>query len=178
MNFIDYGIGNIYPEVIGCGDSVIMDLDDCGVSVNVLFNNLTDSEISQFNTGMPFEMRLIQMRGIIFGLFKFGNLNWMDAPYNVHLSRNLTKKMEMPADGTGLAATILLYDTATGKLCKTRMVGLSDKISREFIKMAEEQRKKPFNMKDHFANLKYIYASYPTNKLVKMAPDTCHFRLH
>ena len=71
-------------------------------------------------------------------------MSWMDAPYNVHLSRNLNR-LEMPADGQGLAMTVHLYDTQTGRLLHNRLLSLSTEISRKLVKMAMEQKEKPFD---------------------------------
>lgn len=120
-------------------------------------------------------MKLLEMRNIIFGVFKFGNLKWMDAPYSVHLSKNLTH-LEMPTDGTGLALHVCLFDTTTGVLCANRLIGLSTEISRQLIEMIMEQKQKDFNRKEYDANLKMIYGAYPTKQFVKMTPEGFRLR--
>lgn len=170
--------GNTYPGAVLAGGGTCMDSDDCGMIVKVFFDRPTESEVRQFDSGSAFEMRLVQMRNIIFGLFKIGNLNWIDTPYNVHLSRNLTKRLEVPADGEGIAAVFQLYDPSTGRLCNSRLIGLSTEISREFIRMAEEQYKNSFNREAYLAGLANIYAAYRTSDLVRMSLHSCSFRLH
>ena len=112
----------------------------------------TTHEIEQFASGNPFEMKLAQLRNVIFPMFKFGDMSWMDAPYNVHLSRNLNR-LEMPADGQGLAMTVHL----------------------KLVKMAMEQKEKPFDRQDYLGNVRSIYAAYPTKKLLGMA--LCSYRV-
>ncbi len=120
-------------------------------------------------------LNLHKTMNIIFPLLKFGNLQWMDAPYSVHLSKNLTH-LEVPTEGTGLAMHIALYDTHTGKLCSNRIIGLSTNMSKKLIKIINEQKQKTFDRKEHDRNIRNVYAAYPTKKLVQMAIET--FRLH
>lgn len=169
-----YEAGGIYPAAIGLQDCVLFDIDDSGITLNIFLHNATGHEIEQMKSGMKFEMKLLQMRGVIFGLFKFGCLHWMDAPYNVHLSRNLTK-LEMPKDGCGFTMVICLFDTATGRLCHSRLISLSTEMSRKLIEMAAEQKKMPFNRADYDNRIRSIFACYPTSKLVKMA--SCSYRI-
>lgn len=174
MSYSNLKVGAIYPMEIGKAEGVMFDVDDCGIYVKVRFNSPTSKELKQFDSGKPFRMKLLEFRNIIFPLFKFGNLNWMDAPYSVHLSRNLTH-LEVPEEGMGMKMTIVLFDTRTGMLCKCRMIGLSTDMTKKLIEMIQEQKEKPFNKSDYDRNLRGIYATYPTKKLVDMA--TGSFRL-
>lgn len=171
----DFIVGKVYQEVIGHQEGMLFDVDDSGIMVKVFFENPTNNEIKQFDVDKPFEMKLVELRNIIFPLLKFGNLQWMDAPYSVHLSKNLTH-LEVPTEETGLAMHIALYDTHTGKLCSNRIIGLSTNMSKKLIKIINEQKQKTFDRKEHDRNIRNVYAAYPTKKLVQMAIET--FRLH
>ena len=170
---IYYVVGESCREAIGCPDEVYFDLDDGGINVEIYLSNVSERELAQVNSA-SFEMKLVQLRGIIFGLFKFGSLNWMDAPYNVHLSRNLTE-LEIPGEGCGFSMNVRLYDTATGMLVCNRLLSLSTEMSLKLIDMIEEQRKKPFDKREYDNAKKSVYAAYSTKKLVKMA--SCSYKL-
>lgn len=163
-----YTVGKVYQGVVNHQEGSVFDIDDCGISLHVYMKKPTAHEIEQFASGKPFEMKLAQLRNVILPMFKFGDMDWMDAPYTVHLSRNLTK-LEVPANGNGLAMTVHLYDTQTGKLLCNRLLSLSAEISRGFIKMVMEQKEKPFYEQDYLDNIRSIYTAYPTRKLLKMA---------
>lgn len=171
----DFTVGKVYEEAIGYQEGILFDVNDSGILVKVFFENPTNNEIEQFNADMPFEMKLVELRNIIFPLLKFGNLQWMDAPYSVHLSKNLDH-LEVPTEGNGLAMQIALYDTHTGKLCNNRVIGLSTKMSKKLIKIINEQKQKPFDRREYDRNIRDVYATYPTKKLLQMAIET--FRLH
>lgn len=168
-----YEVGVNYFEAIGHQEGVFFDITDSGIILRIYFCGVTAHEAGQFRSEKPFEMRLAGLRDIIFLLFKFGELNWMDAPYNVHLSLNLTK-LELPSDGLGLAMTVQLFDTFTGKLHCNRFLSLSTEMSRKLIKMVEEQKRKPFNVKEYFNDINSIYAAYPAKKLARMAD--CYYK--
>ena len=171
---IYYGADEFCGEAIGRPDEVYFNLDDGGISVVIYLSNVSEHELAQINSGASFEMKLVQLRGIIFGLFKFGSLNWMDAPYNVHLSRNLTE-LEIPGEGCGFSMNVRLYDTATGMLVCNRLLSLSTEMSLKLIDMIAEQRKKPFDRREYDNMVKSVYAAYSTKKLVKMA--SCSYKL-
>lgn len=163
-----YTVGDVYQKAVNHREGPVFDIDDSGINLSVYMRRPTAHEIEQFASGKPFEMKLVQLRNIIFSLLKFGDMGWMDAPYTVHLSGNLTKLVE-PADGYGLAMTIQLYDTQTGKLCCNRLLSLSTEMSRGLIKMIMEQIAEPFDVHDYLDNLRSIYRAYPTKQLLKMA---------
>lgn len=163
-----YTVGEVYQKAINHQEGPVFDIDDGGINLHVYMGKPAIHEIEQFASGKPFEMKLAQLRNIIFPIFKFGDMNWMDAPYNVHLSRNLTK-IGVPENGYGLAMTVHLYDTQTGKLLCNRLLSLSTEISRGLIKMVMEQKEKPFNKQEYLDNVRSIYTAYPTKKLLKMA---------
>lgn len=169
-----YTVGDVYQKAINHQEAPVFDIDDCGINLNVYMRRPTTHEIEQFTSGKAFEMKLAQLRGVIFPMFKFGDMGWMDAPYSVHLSRNLNK-LEVPADGQGLAMTVHLYDTVTGKLLCNRLMSLSTEISRGLVKMVAEQAEKPFNRCEYMNNVASIYTAYPTKKLLGMA--TYSYRL-
>lgn len=163
-----YKVGDVCPYAVYRPDSCLFDMDDCGITLHVFMCRPAPHEVEQFASGKPFEMRLAQLRNVVFALFKFGSLEWMDAPYSVHLSRNLTR-LESPADGCGFAMNVHVYDTRTGRLLHNRLLSLSTEISRGLVKLATEQKEKPFDWQEHENTVRDIYAAYPTKRLLPMA---------
>lgn len=170
-----YTVGDVYQKAVNHQEAPVFDIDDCGINLSVYIRRPTTHEAEQFASGKPFEIRLVQLRNVIFPMFKFGDMGWMDAPYNVHLSKNLNR-LEVPADGQGLAMTVHLYDTVTGKLLCNRLISLSSEISRGLIKMVAEQAEKPFNMREYVNNFTSVYSAYPTKKLLGMAAYSYRLR--
>ena len=155
--------------LIGCSDSdsatlnisnsTFNDISASGVSVCVLMNRPTPKEISQFEGGKGVKVKLLSLRGIIFFIIKVGDNGWMDAPYNVHLSKNL-KKLQKVVDGEGYAMHIKLIDTFTGKLVKQKIYGMPYDTSKQLYKMVMEQRKKFLSKEKYEENIRDIYGTF------------------
>lgn len=167
-NFKEFCCGQPIEGMKGRPDGCIVDVTDSGVSVLVLMNRPTQKEICQFESGKDVKVKLLSMRGIIFFLLKMGDNKWIDAPYNVHLSKNLTN-LQKPVDGEGYAMHIMLIDTATGNLEKQKLYGMSHGTSNNLYKMVMEQSDMTFNERKYGENIMEIYRLYSTNKLLKFA---------
>lgn len=83
------GCGEVLTQYMFHPEGVLVDVTDFGINVKILINRPTNKEINQMKAEAPLEIKLLEMDNIVFFLFKFGNLNWMDAPYSVHLSKSL-----------------------------------------------------------------------------------------
>ena len=113
------------------------------------------------------EMRLAEFSEIMVFLVKFGSLNWMDAPYTPHLSRGLSEIRT--EEGKGLGVTIMLFDTASGKLESMRLVSLSEKFTERISNAVNELRRKSFNNLTYNNLLNMLFMRYSTDDLVKMS---------
>lgn len=130
--FKEYKVGNIYPEAIGHNDGCCFDISDAGADLIIYLDRPTQKELENFKSETPFEIRLLELSDIMLFLVKFGSLNWMDAPYTPHLSKNLT---ELTLDvGKGLAVTIMLFDSSCGRLESIRLVSLSETFTEKIKK--------------------------------------------
>lgn len=134
------------------------------------FRNPTREEEEQFKSGHRFEIRFTEIYGIIMMTFKIGNLNWMDAPYSPHFSKNLIK-FTLPNENQGLGLTLIFIDTATGEIKSMRLMGLSVNFTKKFFGLLMEQKMKDFDAVEYSNSLNKIYSIYPTNKIVKMSND-------
>lgn len=99
-------------------------------------------------------------------LVRFGEEQWMDAPYSVHLSKNLTQLQDV-LEGQGFALNVYLINAATGVLEGMRLVGLNTR----FSKMLKEDilKQKDLTYDGFDIKLNDIYKKYSTKALVSMA---------
>ena len=167
-----FSVGQVIPEFKGRSEGVMFDLTDAGALMVVFFNSPTESEVKQFDTDSPFEIRFMSIWNVIMLTVKIGNLNWMDAPYSVHLSQNLTI-MPVIDDGNGIGLTLMLVDCRTGEIKSIRLLGLSTKFSAELCKEIDKQRETSFNRTEYDLTLGRLYAVYPTKKIVQMSNKYC-----
>lgn len=108
---------------------------------------------------------------VIFMLFKFGAMEWMDTPYSIHLSRGETNIYDVK-NGEGLILGIRLVDSKTGILKVMRLVGLPTNFSRKLKLEVEKQRVMPFE--NYHQTIQEIYNKYSTKKLVDYADIICN----
>lgn len=167
----NYNVGQKIDKFVGLAEGVQFDIADDGATLIVFFDNPSDYETSQFKSGVNFEIRFNLMYDIIVITVKIGNLNWMDAPYTPHLSKNLTK-FELPSDNLGLALTLILVDCATGEIKFIRLMGLSEGFTKKLFGVVMEQKVKEFDILEYKNNLKKAL-SYSTKQIVGMSRDYC-----
>lgn len=165
---IQYEVGQVVDNFVCHQEGVLFDVSDEGASLIVFFRNPEKEETEQFKSGHRFEIRFVEIYGIIMMTFKIGNLNWMDAPYSPHLSKNLTK-FTFPNENQGLGLTLVFVDAATGEIKSVRLIGLSTNFTKKFFGLLMEHKMKDFNIVEYNNSLNKIYSIYPTNKIVKLS---------
>ena len=170
-----FNVGQVVEKFIHHPEGVQFDMDDSGATMIVFFNRPDQNEIAQFKAGKDFEIRFTELSNVIMITTKIGNLNWMDAPYNVHLSRNL-EKYTLPNEEFGLALTLMLVDADSGEIKTMRLMGLSTNFTRKFFGAAMDQKITVFDKDEYQRRVQNIYAKYDTNKIVKMSNAYCKIR--
>lgn len=162
-----YEVGKVYKEAIRHNEGCYFDISDAGASLIVYFDTPTQEEIANFKSEERFEMRLLEFSEIMVFLVKFGSLNWMDAPYTPHLSRELNNiQVEK---GKGLGVTIMLFDSASGKLESMRLISLSEKFTERIFRSINELKRRPFNNLSYNNSINALFMRYSTDDLVKMS---------
>lgn len=168
MQMSMYEVGRQYGFAMGHEEGCYFDLADAGGTILVYMNRPTEKEIKAMRPDQPIKMAVVPFKHLAMMLMKFGDQSWMDAPYTVHLSRQLTQLPDV-SDGDGLLIMIYLFDTSDGHLVSMRQISLSTDLSRAVIKVAREQRATPFDELAYADELRSVYSKYQTRDLVKMA---------
>lgn len=169
---ISFEKGQIIEEFKNHAQGIQFDIADNGATMFVFFDEPTNEEIKQFESGSDFEIRALEIYDVIMLTVKIGNLNWMDAPYNVHLSKNLTTLQPINYN-KGLGLTLVLIDVSTGEIKHIRFMSLSERFSKELFRMVRTQKEKVFNKQVYAMNINCIFGSYSTRELVKMSSVYC-----
>lgn len=171
MSLGKLGTGDRIKEFVGIPEGPRFDFDSSGATLTVFFNRPTDSEIEQFKSESPFEIRFVEVRGIIMMLVKIGNLNWMDCPYTIHLSRGTLDFSDDIPDGSGYSLMLMLVDGITGTIQHLRIIGLGTNFSRALRKKILNQLNMPFNKQSYDMALQSIYSAYSTKDLLKLSKE-------
>lgn len=164
-------VGKQFPDGKGHAEGTVFDIDDGGCKLIIFMDKLTLKETISFKS-KEFQIKYVEIKDIIFVLFKVGGLHWMDSSYNLNLSKQLT---DLPTieykSGKGLALQVFLVDTFSGKLIAMRLIGLGESFSRKFIETIKKNANISFDKNKYFAKIDSVFAAYGTKTLVKMATE-------
>lgn len=165
----------IMPEYIGHAECVQFDImDECAV-LNLFYYDPTLYEMLQVRCSDTFEMKTLELKDSLYVLIKIGELNWVDAPYNIHLSKNWENK-DSYKEMEELELFIKMIDCKTGRVGILRSIELKGNIIKQIKKAIERQLQLSFDRKTYDENIVECYKKYSTNQMAKMA--AYGFRLH
>lgn len=167
-----YEVGQIIGSFKNHQEGVYFDLDNSGATMLVFLKKPTTEEIEQFKSGKNFEIRFTELYNIIMIAAKIGSLNWVDAPYTPHLSKNLTK-FQIPDNNQGLGLTLILVNAMTGEIKHIRILGLSERFTKELFGAVMEHKIRDFDKLEYKSSLNKIFSTYKTSQIVKMSKSYC-----
>lgn len=157
-------VGKPYKEgLIRIPEGMTFNFDHNGGLLKIVFDSPLESEIKEITQG-KIKLGLLEESGIIFFFFKFGELPWMDAPYNIKFSQPFELK-ELTDLKTGYALKIVLIDGMTGIVQALRHIEFPYKMSKQFKESIEKQKKT--RIEDYETVLTRIYSKYETEALVE-----------
>ncbi len=162
-----FSVGTRYPQFATGTDAIRCAVTASGITLTVSLAGISASEEEQFQQGAPFELRFCTVRGVFFWLAKFGDMEWMDAPYNPALGEPV--ELDLIDDNEGYALTILLFDSDTGELRNVRLIGLGTDFSRAVRREIQGLLAEPLPAPVYDSVLASVMAAYPTRDLVRMA---------
>lgn len=174
MTYYNFEVGKPIKEFIGHPDSVLFDIKDTDAMVFVLFNKPTKIELANFKQEMPFEIATSIIDGVIYFTFKFGCMDWMDAPYSPHLSRHLTT-FEIPEENYGIPLTIYVVDTSDGTVKTMRLIGLGTEFSKHLISTVMEAKMTPYDPAQYHRSIDKTYDTYSSADIRIMSEN--HFKI-
>lgn len=157
-----------YDFAKGQAEGAIFNMTDSGASLYVFFENPTSHEQEQFKASHPLEIKTLEMKDVLIMLFKFGDLPWFEAPYNVHLSPNWNNIPNSVTGNSGFALTIHLFDTTDGKLVHNRLYTIPHDISVEILKAVQHQQKMEYSDTQYDQHMREVCFKYTTDELVAL----------
>lgn len=169
-------VGTRYPKYHNYSDEIRFDIADDGANLFVSYNSPNEKEKEQFKSKHPLEIRFVTLGGVIYLLFKIGELQWMDVPYSPHLSLNLTQKINISDDTSALLLLICLFNSSTGELLSMRGTTLGNRLSKSLIKEIDNALMKPFDSNEYNESIKNTYSRYTTKDMIRMA--TACYKIH
>lgn len=162
-----YKVGQTVESLAGGREGMRFDMADDGGTLLVCFHRPTSTEIESVRRGQ-IRFKLLDKSGIILLFVKFEDMPWMEAPYHVGLSKNLTE-LQSIEEGQGYACHIVLVDISNGRIEALRLIGLGTKFSRWLKSSIEQQQQEIFNIEAYSKKLSRIFRTYSTKRLVEHA---------
>lgn len=137
---------------------------DGNFSLIWVVNRPTSEEKRAFKNG-PYQFGLAVVDDVIFFLSRFGTLNWMDAPFNIHLYHDdRVQLLEDPNPTQGYGLHIILIDSRTGTLVHQRLISLDHDLSMRLHDAIIHQPVIP----NYNKQLQDIMVRYSTRELVAL----------
>ena len=176
--FEELKVGGAYPDSQKLDEKCFFDITDSGALMLLNFRDPTPKEITC--TGKPgaLEVRFTRLGGVLFLLWKFADMPWVETPYNIQLSNKL-KKLDEPKEDEGLSVLIILTDRRTGTIKSLRLVGLSTDFTKLLFAEILYDYKYPsviHKSRIDYDNLIYqIQNNYDTMDIVNLANYYCKF---
>ena len=170
MEISNLAVGETFLPLYGKPEGIYIDVDPSGILLMYNFMHPTQSEIDQMGTEKPFEIRYVRIQDALYILTKCGNLNWTDAPYNPHLSRQ-PELQPITDDVSGYALTLLMVDAATNIIKSVRLIGLGNKFSKELKIEIDSLLDASFLPERYTQQLRINNTIYPTKELVKLSSN-------
>lgn len=164
--------GKVFPSYIGMSEGTLFDMSDTGATLTMFMYDPEKDEIAQFDRSKPVEIRFAAIKDVIMMTIKLGNLEWWEAPYSVHLSRNLTR-MPVIEDGKGINLTLMLVNIRTGRVENVKVVQLSTEFSVALCKAIDKQRSTKFSNTMYNINIDRLYDMYTADQLAEMGTTRC-----
>ena len=158
-------------------DGVRINVNGAGIQLKVFFNNPDSNEIEQFKVEESFEIRSTILENVLFFTFKIGNLEIMDAPYSPHLEQEFNiNREELETGDQGFSLNLVLINSLDGEIKTLRIIGLSNKFSKELANQIEELKKKEIDKYDYENNLNKLFSKYTTKEIYKMSINYCKIK--
>lgn len=170
MQLRHFEVGQLFePGRTRYDEGIKFEFTQSGPILLIFFDRPTDKEVESIRVG-KLEIGFYDTESSIFILAKFEGMKWIDAPYNVHLSKpfEFAKELE-EQDNIGFGLQIFLVDTVTGILKVMRYVGLGHEFSIRLRDAILKQKEVPFDDGIYNFKLNEIYKRYSTDQFVDYA---------
>ena len=167
-NYSMLKVGEIHAKWKTNSILVRADHDEYTWTLTVGYPDITKEEIEELQNG-DVQAAFTYLNFTLFLLFKIGEIDWMDAPFEPRINPGGYSFPEFEP-GTGAPLVIQIVDTRTGQLKALRLVGMGNALSNNLHRVCRELEKTGITLTpDQNAYLvNKTYAEYPTtNDMLK-----------
>lgn len=168
MPYKFYSEGMIIDEYIGYPETMRCELADHQVVII-----MSKKHIESYPLCGDFEFRFERVYNTIFLLMRYGNSQWMSAPYSPNLSRDF--KPLTFNEGEGLALSVFQICNEDGRIYNMSVLGLTTDFSNRLYSAAEDiYQNVPFDFTEHDAVIAKVYNMFKTDEeLAEICDEEC-----
>ena len=142
----------------------------CGIHELALFHrNPTAAEKNRFNNA-PAQMALWNNPPVLWIAVKFGSLDWIDAPYTVHLTHPDSRTMpELKPPEERYPLTMLYVNADGGDIEAIRVATMSPAMSRDIRRISQEQEAEKYDPENYERSLRTTMEQYEPRQIARLA---------
>ena len=143
---------------------------NCGIHGLALFHrNPTPAEKNEFNNA-PAQMALWNNSPVLWIAVKFGSLDWIDAPYTVHLTHPDARTMpELKSPEERYPLTMLYVNADGGDIEAVRVATMSPAMSRDIRRISQEQEAEKYDPENYERSLRTTMEQYEPRQIARLA---------
>jgi hypothetical protein len=166
-------VGEPFPG----GFSVMQDgahynFNRAGHSLLLAFHSPSSDEVQAVKSGVRKRFAFAVEQGVIFFLAKFGDQNWMDTPFTIHLVPEDYRELPPETDGTTEHALLLtvMVEARTGIVQAMNACTFTPAFTRRLHAAIRAQAERPWRGRAaHDSAIARVYRTFSTRQLVKRA---------
>lgn len=155
-------------------EGALFNFDESGPNLHLVLDSPSQAEIAAIRRGET-RFALVPMGPALFLLTKFGDFDWLDAPYSIRMLP--AKSRRLSADfrpGMRYVLTVTIVDRSFRCQYGSRLVTFSPHFSSVLHNLAERQLGQPYSQQEYDAAIERAYAKYPTARhMLRDAIATC-----
>lgn len=163
------GVGEKLENFKGLPDGSLVEADDMGFRIYVIYRNPTSEEIQSFKAERNCEIRSKKIRNVLMITLDVDGIK-MDMAFSPHLSNYITN-YALPEEKQGYALNIILIDSVDGEVKSIRLAGLGHDFSVKLMEDIISLKKMPFNRKEYDLTINKIYKAYTTDQLHELCDN-------
>lgn len=140
------------------------DINDNGSFLACVISNPTKNEIENFKMD-KIRFRATNIDNIVWLTFEIGNLPIMDAPFSLHLTKNLTDRNSFREKLKTFR--VVLVDSITGRTEAQLQYLLDDEFINKLSEIILKCYNMPFDRKNYFNFIESVYRSIPAGEIFR-----------
>ncbi len=168
-------VGGKFSLLAGQPEGTFFEITESGPVWFFNYLNPTNSEVAAMSAGSSFEIRTMELGGVLWIFVKCGGQPWTEAPYNPHLSKSPALN-PIDDDVSGYMLTLVMVDAATRTIRHIRTIGLGNKFSRQLKISVDSLLASPFDRIAYFQAIQNTQNKYATAQMAKIAKNYWRLR--